>query len=89
MQLTADHLGCLVLLLLASILVGVGCFEYWKIKDHKLAVLSWIWGGLVSIPWIVCSLSKNPVEFVVVLIIVVLGLGFFRYSKVHRKGTRS
>jgi hypothetical protein len=25
----------------------------------------WVWAGLIGIPWIICSISKNPVEFVV------------------------
>jgi hypothetical protein len=76
--------GCLVLLLLASALAGLGCIEFWKIKNREAAFLSWVWGGLIAIPWLICSISSNLSEFIVV-VGVLLAVAFFRWWQVRQK----
>jgi hypothetical protein len=66
--------GCLVLLLLSSALGVMGCVEYWKIKDRKAAFISWVWGGLIAVPWLICVLSNSPSPFLVV-VAVLLAVG--------------
>lgn len=55
--------GCLILLVLSTALGIIGWVEYSKFEDHKAAFISWVWGGLLAIPWLVCSLRNSHIEF--------------------------
>jgi len=78
--------GCLLLLLLAAALALIGSVEYWKIKDRRAAFLSWIWGGLIAIPWLICAISNNRAELIVVVILV--AVFFVRWWQAHQKPKR-
>jgi hypothetical protein len=87
MNAAASQYACSGALLVATAFGLLGFVERWAIKDRKAAFLSWLWGGLIAIPGLLCMLSNSagPVVLFTAVIVAVGGaLWWQRRKKLDR-----
>lgn len=69
---------------LVSLAAGA-CFGVWghseySGKDPKAAYLSWLWGGIVATPGVICALSRYPVRFLALIALLTIAIALWRQS---------